>query len=150
MENFLYKFKSMDLLQFATLSDQYDAEKIKGHIEMRYWFDLQARTIFCQSSFLLSSIDDETPLLKAALQSGFEIKEESLAGITTGGQIVFPANILALFASLTYSSLRGVVFAKAENTPFKGIILPVQDMQLQIKNPYVFTCPARADIRAED
>lgn len=143
MENFYYKFKSMELLQFATLSDQYDAENMKGHIEMRYWFDSITRTIFCQSSFLLSSIDNETPLLKAELQSGFEIKEESLTSITRDGQIVFPTNVLVLFASLTYNSLRGVVFAKAENTPFKGIILPVQDLQSQIKNPLVCYFPSQ-------
>ena len=138
MQEFYFKLTSMEVLQFATLSDQFPIEDTSGHIQINYLFDPLSHTLICRLSFLLSLIAYNTPVLKAEMKSGFEIKEESLDQITKGNEISFPVNLLAHFASLTYSSLRGVILAKTENTPFNGFILPVQDMQAHITTPYVY------------
>lgn len=127
----------MELLQFATLSDHFNPENTITHNELRFMFDEAERTLSCLFSVVLTERDTETPVLKAEMMSGFEIKPDSVELVTKGDEIVFPANIIAHFASLTYSSLRGAIYIKAENTVFSGFILPVQNIQEQIKKPYV-------------
>ena len=138
MNNFTYRYTSMELLQFATLSNQFDPEDSITHNELRYYFDASENTIYCLFSVTLLRKSDDTPLLKAELQSGFEIKPESIAIITKGDDIIFPANIIAHFASLTYSSLRGIIYAKSEDTVFRNYVIPVQNIQAQIKKPFVY------------
>lgn len=137
MDNFTYRYKSMELLQFAILTDHYDPANIITHNELRYLFNDVDNTLYCFFAVTLATSDD-TPILKAELQSIFEIKAESIARITKGREITFPTNIISHFASLTYSTLRGIIYAKSENTAFRDFILPVQNIQAQIKKPYVY------------
>lgn len=138
MDNFTYRYKSMELLQFATLSNQFDPDDSIARNELRYMFDASENTLYCVFSITLVRKSDDTPLLKAELQSGFEIKPESISLITKGDEITFPANIIAHFASLTYSALRGIIYAKTEDTAFRNYVIPVQNIQAQIKKPFVF------------
>ena len=128
----------MELLQFATLSDTYDSDRSSGHTEVGFWYDALSRVLFVHISFVLFQSEDKSPLLKADLKSGFEIKEESLEQITKNDELVFPSNLLAHFAGLAYSSLRGIIYAKTIDTAFRSFILPVEDIQSHIRAPYVF------------
>lgn len=137
MNNFSYRYKSMELLQFATLSDQFNPDNTISHNELRFMFDEAEKTLSCIFSVVLTDRDRDIPVLKAEMMSGFEIKEDSIEMVTKGDEIVFPANIIAHLASLTYSSLRGAMYVKSENTVFSKFILPVQNIQEQIKKPYI-------------
>ena len=138
MTDFFFRFKSMELLQFATLADQYEPDRTNGHTEVGFWYEALSRTLNVQLSFVLTHSEDHTPLMKAELKSEFEIKEESLEQITKNDELVFPSSLLAHLAALTYSSLRGVIYAKTENTAFRSFILPVEDIQTRIRVPYVY------------
>ena len=138
MSDFYYKFKSLELLQFATLSDQFEMDRTKGHTEVSFRYEPQVRTLDVRLSFMLVNNEDNTPLLKATLKSGFEIKEESLEQLINNDEIVFPSSFLAHLVGLTYSSLRGIIFAKTEHTAFESFILPAQDIQSYIKEPFVY------------
>ena len=128
----------MELLQFATLSNQFDPEDSISHNELRFMFDASENTLYCSFSLTLVRKSDDVPLLKAEIRSGFEMKPESIALITKGDEISFPPNIIAHFASLTYGALRGVIYAKSEDTVFRNFVIPVQNIQAQIKKPFVY------------
>lgn len=138
MENFTYRFKSLELLQFATLADTYDPDNITIHNELRYMFDETACVISCLLSVTVADSATSAPILKAEMMSGFEIKKEGVASVTKGDEVVFPAQFIAHLAALTYSSMRGAINVKAENTAFSKFILPAQNIQDLIKKPFVY------------
>lgn len=138
MNEYYYRFSSMELLQFAATEEHINWKGLNANNQIRFQFVPDSNGLLCDFSFSLKEDADQKLVLKVEVQSRFEIREDSLLQITSNNEMIFPIEMLVHFASLTYSSMRGMVLAKAENTNLRGFILPIQNFQVQITKPYVY------------
>lgn len=137
-EQIYYRIVKSELTQFATLTDSYEPTKqLLQQNEMTVSFNPSSSVLSCSFSVILRD-EDESPLLKATMVCGFEIKRESLDTITQDGEVKFSTNVLCHIASLTYSSMRGALSVKAEDTPFRGYVLPLSNVREHIKTSASF------------
>lgn len=125
MEQVLYKFNKMELEQFATFEENYNAviKEAQFQTEAGFAFDKE-NSILC-STILVNMLQEEKLLVKAELRSYFDIKLESIDKLKTeDGKIVFMPGLLIQFASLCYGSMRGALFIKTQGSPLGQFILP--------------------------
>ena len=124
MENLYYRFKSVSLEQFATLSNSF-SENASTDYETVLSFHFLKDERLLVSKAEVNLIQDKELKMKSVLNCAFEIKEESVIEVTQeNGSIVFPRNLLIQLASLNYGTLRGVVIERTKGTKFSSIILP--------------------------
>lgn len=137
-EQVFYRIVKAELTQFATLTDSFNPEKkIMQNNEMSISFDPFSSILGCTFSVILRDEDNE-PLMKASMLCGFEIKKESVEAISRDEKVTFPTSVLTHLASLTYSSLRGAISVKAEDTPLRGFVLPFCNVGEHIKKAASF------------
>lgn len=128
-----YKFVSLDLPQFATFEDSYreDEQDIDISCKFSFAYNFVQNLVCCSNSISISK--GVQPLIKADLDAYFAINETSVKALTENGEVVLQPELQAQFASLTYGTMRGVIFTKTINTPLNKIILPPNDV-LEIFN----------------
>lgn len=131
-----YRLAKMTLSQFATFANEVKQdEPIAQNNEIRFLFDREALNMTCQMEVVLSQ--GEQPLLKAVLETAFVFMPQSIEILTKEGKTTFSATILGHLASLTYSSMRGALHIKAQETALRDYVLPLQNLFEVIKKPYV-------------
>lgn len=132
-----YRIVKVELVQFATLVNTYDASaKNTLENEVAVSYDVSSRVLYCTLTTIMKS-EDDAPIMKAVMRCGFEFKQESIDAVTKDGKITFPASALGHIASLTYSSLRGALSQRTEDTPFAGYVLPLDNIYNRINHPYI-------------
>ena len=136
-ESVFYRFVKLDLVQFATFEADYtnDDEPLELSNSFQFLYSFDDDVVCCTTTVVISQ--DIRPLLKAELNSYFEIMSESVATMMKDDCIVLSKGLMTQFASLGYSSMRGVIYAKTMGTPLEKIILPPNDVQ------NIFTAPAK-------
>ena len=134
----LYQFISMELVQFATFEDNYvendEDVEIANKFQFSYHFD--KNVMCCTSSVTMSK--ESRIFLKADLTSYFGIEPGSAESLKESEDFIAPAELLAQFASLTYGSIRGVIFAKTMGTALNNIILPPNNVRNLFQNSQRF------------
>ncbi len=135
----LFKFVKMDLVQFATFSGSFMEEDAEMEIFNRFQFayNFDDHLVLCKTIIELSK--QEKIMLKADFDCIFKIDSESASAIETATDATIPQGLLAQFASLSYGSLRGVIYAKAAGTQFGNFILPPNDVTSFFKEPQRFS-----------
>ena len=125
----LYQFISMELVQFATFEDCYveNDEDIEITNKFQFSYNFDENVMCCTSSVSLGK--ENRIFLKADLASYFGIEPNSAKSLKESEDFIAPAELLAQFASLTYGSIRGVIFAKTMGTALNNIILPPNDVR---------------------
>lgn len=125
----LYQFISMELVQFATFEDCYveNDKDIEITNKFQFSYNFDENIMCCTSSVTLSK--ESRIFLKADLASYFDIEPSSAESLKESEDFIAPAELLAQFASLTYGSIRGVIFAKTMGTALNNIILPPNDVR---------------------
>ena len=138
MDKILYKYVKIDLEQFAMFEENMKdgIGDLLFHTGTKFRYDKETRIICSEVSVLFSKQD--TLLMKAVMNSYFEIHPDSIAKLTNSdGYIVFPKRTLVQFSSLNYGSLRGAVYLKTLNTSLAEYILPPIFFQEIIDKDYV-------------
>jgi len=133
-----YQFSSIHLDQFAVFEDAFriDGEKSLSS-NLNFQFDEKSNQLICCYGVQVSmNLGDM--VLKADVSCGFEVRDDSLVSLTKDDAIVFPAEMLGHVASLSYSTLRGIVHTKLEGTKLHDLVLPLQNIYPNITQPYVF------------
>ncbi len=135
----LFKFVKMDLAQFAIFTDGLNEENVEMGIfnRFRFAYNFDDHLVLCKTIIELSL--QEKILLKADLDCIFKIDPESATVFETATEATIPQELLAQFASLSYGSLRGIIYAKALGTPFCNFILPPNDVTSIFKEPQRFS-----------
>lgn len=120
----MYRYSGMSLEQFAMFEENYNAHNndIEFQAEVQYSFDVEHSILCCTITEKIT--DKANPLIKAELNSYFDIQPESMCALTNEGRIMFPPSLLVQFASLCYGSLRGVIFSKTSGTPLSKYVIP--------------------------
>lgn len=134
----LYQFICMELVQFATFEDCYveNDEDIEITNKFQFSYNFDENVMCCTSSVILSK--ENRIFLKADLASYFSIEPSSAESLKESEDFIAPAELLAQFASLTYGSIRGVIFAKTMGTALNNIILPPNDVRNLFQNSQRF------------
>ncbi|MBR4405494.1 MAG: hypothetical protein IKT30_03870 [Bacteroidaceae bacterium] len=125
----LYQFISMELVQFATFEDCYveNDEDIEIANKFQFLYNFDENVMCCTASVTMSK--ENRIFLKADLASYFGIEPGSAENLKENEDFIAPAELLAQFASLTYGSIRGVIFAKTMGTALNNIVLPPNDVR---------------------
>lgn len=137
-DQLFYKFLKLDLAQFATFeSNDFDVENLLDFATtFRFAYNRDSKAVCCTTSVIISQ--KANVILKADLNSMFEILSESVQALTDDGYFTLSTSLLTQFASLGYGSMRGVIYAKTIGTPFDKIILPPNDLQQIFTSPLKF------------
>lgn len=124
-----YQFISMELVQFATFEDCYveNDEDIEIANKFQFLYNFDENVMCCTASVTMSK--ENRIFLKADLASYFGIEPGSAENLKENEDFIAPAELLAQFASLTYGSIRGVIFAKTMGTALNNIVLPPNDVR---------------------
>lgn len=120
----MYRYSGLRLEQFAIFEENYNPHNndIGFQAEVQYSFDVEHSILCCTITEKIT--DSGNLLIKAELNSFFDIQAESVCALTNEGRIMFPPSVLVQFASLCYGSLRGVIFAKTSGTPLSKYVIP--------------------------
>ena len=136
-DQIFYRFIKLELTQFAIFeSDNIDDKKpleLSSSFQFAYSYDDDV--VCCATTVVITK--GNSPILKAVLNSYFNIMSESVASMIEDDCVVLPTSLMTQFASLGYGSMRGVIYAKTMGTPLEKIILPPNDVQ------NIFTAPAK-------
>lgn len=130
-----YRFSGLDLKQFATFEDGYseDSREITISCKFTFAYNFSQNIVCCSNSVSIAKEGDV--LVKADLDAYFAINAESVASISEADAVVLPPELQAQFASLTYGTIRGVIFAKTLGSPLSKIVLPPNDVLEVMKTP---------------
>lgn len=136
-EQIFYRFVKLDLMQFATFESDYidDEKPLELSSSFRFAYSFDDDVVCCTTTVVLTK--ETGPVLKAELNSYFNIRSESAASMIEDDCMVLSTSLMTQFASLGYGSMRGVIYAKTMGTPLERIILPPNDVQ------NIFTAPAK-------
>ena len=136
-DQIFYRFIKLDLTQFAIFEANYvDDEKpldLSNSFQFAYSYDNDV--VCCATTVVITK--ENRPILKAELDSYFNIMPESVTSMMDDDCVVLPTSLMTQFASLGYGSMRGVIYAKTMGTPLEKIILPPNDVQK------IFTAPVK-------
>lgn len=134
-----FKFVKMNLVQFATFTDSYTDEDAEMEIFNRFQFayNFEDHLVLCKTVIELSK--QKQILLKADLDCLFKIEPDSASAIEDRTCATIPQGLLAQFASLSYGSLRGIIYTKTIDTPLSNFILPPNDVTSFFKEPQRFS-----------
>lgn len=130
-----YRFAGLELKQFATFEDGYteDGREIEISCKFTFAYNFLQNIVCCTNSVSIAKEGDM--LVKADLDAYFAINPESVASFSDADSVVLPPELQAQFASLTYGTMRGVIFAKTLGTPLNKIVLPPNDVLEVMKTP---------------
>lgn len=136
-DRLFYRFIKLDLTQFATFDADYidDEKPLKLSNSFRFAYSSADDVVCCTTTVVITK--ENSPILKAELNSYFNLLPESVASMTDHDDIVLPTSLMTQFASLGYGSMRGILYIKTMGTPLEKIILPPNDVH------NIFTTPAK-------
>ena len=125
----LYQFIGMDIQQFATFEENYSDKSTEVEISNNFQFsyNFEDRTVKCVTSVIFTQ--DKAVILKCDLASFFYLERETAESLVKDNIFRAPSELLSQFASLTYGSIRGVIFTKTIGSPLNKIILPPNDIR---------------------
>lgn len=138
-----YRFTGLELKQFASFEDGYteDGREIAISCKFTFAYNFLENIVCCTNS--ISIAKEGFILVKADLDAFFAINPQSAASLVDADAVVLSPELQAQFASLTYGTMRGVVFTKTLGTPLCKIVLPPNDVLEVMKAPLRIPVPNR-------
>lgn len=120
----MYKYNQMELEQFALFEEgcAQEINEVQCQTEVQFGYDKKQLVFCCKMTHKMTF--EGKPILKSVLNSYFDINQESVDQLTENNIIHFPVNFLVQIASLSYGTLRGVIFTKTLGTMVNKLILP--------------------------
>lgn len=132
-----YRYSRIEVEQFAIIKDNVSDPDgdIQYSTECQFMYDKEHFVLV--SKILVNMSQGEDLLLKAEVDSSFQINPSSIETLTKDDSIVFPADALVQFASLCYGTLRGIIHIKTTGTQLNQYILPPVYLHETIKQSFV-------------
>ncbi|MDE6311596.1 MAG: hypothetical protein K2L96_07275 [Muribaculaceae bacterium] len=130
MSEIQYKLRGVTVEQFATVYEPADG-KIESKLTIPIKTNYDERTLAVGANIQFSC--DDKPFLIAESFCHYEISEECWNELSAGAtkDVELPTKFMDMLARIAIGTLRGVLAAKTENTPYSKYILPI----LQIQSP---------------
>ena len=121
--------------QFAIIESAYDKtqENVQIGNSLRFGFNLEKRIIIVFLSVQFNQ--DKGPFLITEIGCFFQIVEEDWSTLYNAelGEIKLPKPLAMHLVVLSMGTLRGVLHAKVENTPFNMFLLPAINVTELVK-----------------
>ncbi|MHC5309989.1 hypothetical protein ACYSNM_07925 [Myroides sp. LJL116] len=134
-----FALRSITTEQFAIIESAFNKsiENVELNNSLRFGYNLEQRRITVLLAVNFSQ--DKGPFLILEIGCHFEISEEHWKSICTAdlGEINLPIEVARHFVVLAVGTLRGVLHAKVENTPFNMFILPTINVIELVKEDIV-------------
>ena len=131
------KVKEIELEQLETFEENYDYfdEEIDAGVGVSFLYE-KMRQRFCVSVGV-RLVQSRKPLLSARLQCNFAFAEELMDSFIKNGVLSIPQCYCMECASITYNTLRGVVYGLTRRMLLNSAILPVFDFSAVVKDGFV-------------
>ncbi len=130
-EKFQFRIARGEQSQFAIFPENFNPkERDMAFLQdVRLRFDASTRRVEVATEAKLEYphiTDRDKVLVKVGCNMVFELHPDTLAGLpkSESGKTILPKSIAQYFASLSYSSLRGILMAHADECTFKIPVLP--------------------------
>jgi hypothetical protein len=130
-----YRIKGFLIRRFALVEPGYDIrnefnpEKLKFGIKIELSHNIKNSTIIINLSILIQYeiISKDVLLLELVFQSEFEFQNIEQFVKSEENDLNIPDDLLTSLVSLTYSSARGIIFAKTQGSFLNQFLLPIID-----------------------
>lgn len=110
------------ITEFAT----FDLSLAPTIFSFEYGFGLNAnQNLVSNQAGIILRADNELPLAKLVVNTGFKFEEKYWNEITQTGKVILPKNLAAHLLTINVGSLRGAILAKFENTTLANFRLPL-------------------------
>jgi hypothetical protein len=125
--------------QFAILEEAHEDGK-EAKVNTQIQFAINADQKFLGTKVAFKFENSITPFLVVEASCHFQIMEESWDSFRQENAEVYkvPAGFLCHLAMLTVGTVRGILHAKTENTPFNQYVVPTINVAALIKEDIVF------------
>lgn len=135
----LFTLTGIRLEQFATISENYVAN---AETFLNGGYEVGVEPAKKQVSFLCNLWYEQANgvFLKISASCHFQIEPQSWQKLVDekGQEIVFPKDFIIHLATLTVGTVRGILFAKTENTEFNQYVLPTINLVEKITSDVRF------------
>lgn len=140
-QNIYYRIVKFDLSEFEMEgAENYDGSEIDINCRFKFEFSYANECVKCTN--YLTFIKGSKDMVKASFEGYFTLSPETITALTKDDNVVLPVDLQAQFASITYSTLRGVLFCKTEGTMLQSVILPPNNILSQMEHDIYFQKPA--------
>ena len=131
-----YKIESFYVLQSKIVPDNYAPEK-GFSVHNSFSFDLcDDKTLLCLTHILMLKSNDKE-FVTVIMYTTFKLTEESIEGLTKDNVIEIPTDFLVQCGSISYGSLRGIIYRDAQAKGLDSIIIPPFYVYKAITEPLV-------------
>ena len=131
-----YRYLDIDLVQFATFDENYDAQCEDIQIDNEIRFNYQHTDHLVISEISVTYLQHEKPVMKALMKSVFSLSVDSIKSLVVDNVLILNIPILIQFASLNYGALRGALSQKTLGMSLHNYILPPIYFDNIIKSPF--------------
>ena len=132
-----FKLTNIETLQFATIKT---AIKNEGEIKIKadYGFGVnnEMQQILCKTKFEFQYATKTFIIIEVSCE--FQVDVKTWKTYSNKDEIEFPKGLLLHLAMITVGTVRGVLHAKTENTPFNKFFLPTLDITPMVKENLKF------------
>ena len=121
------RFKLVDIStnEFAILEESYsDGEDAQMSTFVKFGHDIEQRVLGANLKFQFEQ--NEKPFLVISATCSFQLEEEAWNSLLDedGEKIVIPEGFASHMAVITVGTIRGILYEKTKETPFKDYIIP--------------------------
>ncbi|MGM0636374.1 MAG: hypothetical protein ACQESK_09935 [Bacteroidota bacterium] len=111
--------------QFAIIDTAYSKDQAVD-VKVGFKFGADQENKFISISFSTSFLQEKSPFLLIEVSCVFKITDEAWQDFLSDDkrEMNFPKGFVAHLAMITVGTLRGVLHARTENTPFNEFLLP--------------------------
>ncbi|MCC8117359.1 MAG: hypothetical protein LIP09_01225 [Bacteroidales bacterium] len=139
MGDILYVLKKIGVREFA-INDEVTSipenTEISLNLGCKFAYAKELHNVRCTMTTVFKL--KEIQLLKATVETIFNIHPNSYKMIEKDGKTILPKSLLLSLASSTYGTFRGILFAKTEDSILSNLYLPLADMDQLVKSDLSF------------
>ncbi|MFO7864328.1 MAG: hypothetical protein R6U85_10035 [Salinivirgaceae bacterium] len=132
-----FKLLNVSTEQFALIEDCYQKDAaINVEANLRFAANDQARKV---GVFALVKFNcAQKPFIIVEAGCHFEINPDSWSQMVNNNALLVPKSVMQHLAVITIGTVRGILHAKTENTPFNQYVLPTINVSEMIKDDVTF------------
>ena len=133
--SFKFRIIEISIPQFATFESDFNPNVEDVEFETNYSYGINPEDRLFIAILSISFFQEKSIVVKIEINVTFELDKDMFDSFMDTDKFCMPADQLKIFTSILYSSSRGVMAAKLENSPLKNIILPLVDLDDVMTHP---------------
>ena len=136
MENKLnFRIADITTSQFATFESDFNPGIGEVDMDSNYSYGIIPEQSLFIATLSVSFFQKEKVVIKIETNLAFELSNETFESFIKDDKFIMATDKLRVFTSLLYTTTRGILAAKLENTRMKNVILPLLDIDTIMTHP---------------